>query len=140
MDAIVHVFYEVAGTAGAFSSSAAISRFGNNYSFFMSPVFMAMAAGIWIWISALSFSKKPAHGAVQGDVALAEVERQGMRSNNYFVAVYRGFIIFFKSVYFGGRLIFGHRGFIWLFPAYSLALYLHRFLESSLAQHMLVVS
>ena len=32
-----HIFYEVAGTAGAFSSSSAISRFGNNYSFFLTP-------------------------------------------------------------------------------------------------------
>jgi hypothetical protein len=28
---------EVAGTAGAFASSSAISRFGNNYSFFLTP-------------------------------------------------------------------------------------------------------
>jgi len=32
-----HIFYEVAGTAGAFASSSAISRFGNNYSFFLTP-------------------------------------------------------------------------------------------------------
>ena len=37
MDATVHIFYEVAGTAGAFASSSAISRFGNNYSFFLTP-------------------------------------------------------------------------------------------------------
>jgi len=32
-----HIFYEITGTAGAFSSSSAISRFGNNYSFFLTP-------------------------------------------------------------------------------------------------------
>ena len=32
-----HIFYEITGTAGAFASSSAISRFGNNYSFFMTP-------------------------------------------------------------------------------------------------------
>lgn len=28
---------EIAGTAGAFASSSAISRWGNNYSFFLTP-------------------------------------------------------------------------------------------------------
>jgi hypothetical protein len=41
---------EVAGTAGAFASSSAISRFGNNYSFFMTPVFFAFA-GVCIFSS-----------------------------------------------------------------------------------------
>jgi hypothetical protein len=43
LDATVHIFYEVAGTAGAFASSSAISRFGNNYSFFLTPVFFTFA-------------------------------------------------------------------------------------------------
>jgi len=112
---------------------AVISRFGNNYSFFMSPVFMALAGAIWIWISALTFSKKPKNGTVQGDAALSAVERESLGGNSYFRAVSAGAIGFFKSIWVGGKLIFGNRHFIWLFPAYSLALYLHRFLESSLA-------
>lgn len=134
MDATVHVFYEVAGTAGAFASSSAISRFGNNYSYFMSPIFMTLAAATWIWISALSFTKKPTNAAaVDGDAALAAVEREQMKKHGYFHAVWLGTLGFFKAIWVGGKLIFGNRGFIWLFPAYSLALYLHRFLESSLA-------
>lgn len=56
-----------------------------------------------------------------------------MRKSGHLYAVYLGAIGFFKSVWVGGKLNFGNRGFIWLFPAYSLALYHHRFLESSLA-------
>ena len=34
---VAHIAVEVAGTAGAIASSAAISRFGNNYSFLLTP-------------------------------------------------------------------------------------------------------
>ena len=43
------------------------------------------------------------------------------------------FLAFFKSIYVGGKLIFGHRKFCWLFPSYALALYLHRYLENGIA-------
>ena len=129
MDAMVHILYEVAGTSGAFASSAAISRFGNNYSFFMSPIFFTCAGLTWIWISALTF-KKPVKGQ-ENDAALAAVEADSRPG--YLKAVYQGTIGFGKSIWVGGKIIFGNRAFIWLLPAYSIALYLHRFLESSLA-------
>jgi hypothetical protein len=50
MDAMTHILYEVAGTSGAFASSAAITRFGNNYSFMLSPIFFAIAGVIWFFI------------------------------------------------------------------------------------------
>jgi hypothetical protein len=34
---------EIAGTAGAFASASAIGRWGNNYSFFLTPIFFAFA-------------------------------------------------------------------------------------------------
>jgi hypothetical protein len=104
---------------------------GNNYSYFMSPVFMALAGATWIWISALSF-KKPVNTYANGDAALSAVE-QDQRKQGYLKAVWEGTLGFGKSVYVGGKIIFGNRSFIWLFPSYSIALYLHRFLESSLA-------
>jgi len=40
MDALVHIFYEVAGTAGAFCTALAlIPKFGNNMSFIITPPF-----------------------------------------------------------------------------------------------------
>jgi len=125
MDATVHVFYEVAGTAGAFASSAAISEFGNNYSFFLTPIFFTIAGGIWFFISL-------PHGTGVAGVGLDEVEKEPKRVN-YAVQLFYGFINFGKSVWVGFLIIFGNRKFIWLFPGYALALYLHRFLESSLA-------
>ncbi|ORY89072.1 major facilitator superfamily domain-containing protein [Leucosporidium creatinivorum] len=129
MDATVHVLYEVAGTAGAFASSSAISKFGNNYSFFLSPVFFCLGGLLWTRIGAL----RAVHDEVDGDEpALAAVEREG-ESKNYFKQIGRGFLLFFKSIYLGGAIIFSSRAFCWLFTSYAVALYLHRFLESSLA-------
>lgn len=71
MDATVHVLYEVAGTSGAFASSAAISRFGNNYSFLFSPIFFVIGACLWTRIGAL----RAIHDEVDPDEpALAAVE------------------------------------------------------------------
>jgi MFS family permease len=128
MDATVHVFYEIAGTIGAFASSSAISRFGNNYSFFLTPVFFAVAAGFWVFISTLSFVSD----TDKENVGLEEVDfmRKGA---GYFIQIGYGAIHFCESIWVGTKLVLGHRRFIWLFPSYSVALYLHRFIESSLA-------
>jgi len=127
MDATVHVFYEVAGTAGAFASSSAISEFGNNYSFFLTPIFFTIAGIIWTFIS-LPHNK----GDGIAGVGLEDVEKEPKRGN-YLVQLLYGFVNFGRSVWVGFLIIFGNRKFIWLFPGYAVALYLHRFLESSLA-------
>ncbi|KAH8101190.1 major facilitator superfamily domain-containing protein [Cristinia sonorae] len=131
MDATVHIFYEVAGTAGAFASSSAISRFGNNYSFFLTPVFFTFAGGIWLLISTLNFKSQKAIQEELEQSGLAGVE--GKSSSNYFVQIFHGVLHFGESVWVGAKLVLGNRRFIWLVPAYSVALYMHRFLESGLA-------
>ncbi|CAF0993642.1 unnamed protein product, partial [Rotaria magnacalcarata] len=40
------------------------------------------------------------------------------------------FLLFGKSVYVGGKIIFTKRRFIWLWSGYSVALYSHRYLEN----------
>ncbi|SGY60636.1 BQ5605_C007g04460 [Microbotryum silenes-dioicae] len=129
MDATVHVLYEVAGTSGAFASSAAITRLGNNYSFLVSPIFFVLAAVAWSFVGALRTNHNEANG---DEPALAAVDKDGKRKN-YFAAVGNGAYLFCKSVGLGAWIVMSHRRFIWLFPGYALALYLHRFLESSLA-------
>ncbi|KAF9445895.1 MFS general substrate transporter [Macrolepiota fuliginosa MF-IS2] len=127
MDAIVHVLYEVAGTAGAFGSSSAISRWGNNYSFFLTPVFFTLAAGIWVLIGTLGHPSTH-----RNEAGLSEIE-QGAKKSNYLVQIVQGARAFAESVWVGAMLVLSNRRFVWLLPSYALALYLHRFLESSLA-------
>ncbi|KAF5334910.1 hypothetical protein D9611_010003 [Ephemerocybe angulata] len=133
MDAVVHVFYEVAGTAGAFASSSAISRWGNNYSFFLTPVFFAIAGGIWIFISILNFKSSAGVAEELDAQGLSAVDKSKKPAKNILVSIGRGFVGFGESVWVGAKLIFTNRAFVWLLPSYAIALYLHRFLENSLA-------
>ncbi|KAH8929929.1 hypothetical protein BT69DRAFT_1275856 [Atractiella rhizophila] len=104
MDALVHVFYEV------------------------------LAGVIWFFVS----------HSTPLNAALAEEEKDDRRRRfAYFGALRQATVGFGESIWVGATLIFTKRRFIcsyslfwaahtWLMPGYALALYLHRFLESTL--------
>ncbi|PGH21319.1 hypothetical protein AJ80_03370 [Polytolypa hystricis UAMH7299] len=120
MDALVHIFYEIAGTSGSFCTALAlIPRLGNNYSFIITPVFFAAAAGAWFCISNLDF--KP-----ESTELLTE-------QPTFIRAVLASFYLFFEGVWTGAKLIFTKRRFVWLLPGYAIALYAHRYLENGIA-------
>lgn len=120
MDALVHIFYETSGTAGAFCTALAlIPYFGNNYSFIVTPIFFTAAAILWFFIR-----EEEAPRAYQ---FVLEGEP------TYVKAVVGGFYLFFESVWTGMKIIFTHRKFVWLLPGYALALYGHRYLENGIA-------
>ncbi|KAF2128844.1 hypothetical protein P153DRAFT_27117 [Dothidotthia symphoricarpi CBS 119687] len=120
MDALVHIFYEVSGTAGAFCTALAlIPYFGNNYSFIITPVFFAAASILWFFI--------------YEEEAPRAYEFVLESESTYVKAVVGGFYLFFESVWTGMKIIFTHRKFVWLLPGYSLALYGHRYLENGIA-------
>jgi hypothetical protein len=123
-----HIFYEVAGTAGAFASSSSISRFGNNYSFFLTPgalvssfhtftlhnlltVFFALAGSIWLLISTLNFKSAQ---VIQGELGAAgSADVEGSRaSNNYFAQIGMGVVGFTESIYVGSKFVLTNRCFI----------------------------
>ncbi|ETI24339.1 hypothetical protein G647_03708 [Cladophialophora carrionii CBS 160.54] len=117
MDSLVHIFYEISGTAGAFCTALAlIPSFGNNYSFIITPIFFTAAACVWFFVTNLNYSKP--------------LQEKG---GNYLVAVGMGFFLFFESIWTGFKIIFSSRRFIWLLPGYSFALYGHRYLENGIA-------
>lgn len=73
MDAVVHVFYEVAGTIGAFASARFIKLLGNNYSFLVTPICFSLAGAVW-WLIAADFGanadkNRELADEVGGDVA-----------------------------------------------------------------------
>ncbi|KAI5807813.1 major facilitator superfamily domain-containing protein [Pyronema omphalodes] len=120
MDALVHIFYEVAGTSGAFCTALAlIPRLGNNYSFIITPIFFTAAAAMWLCLN-IEFTQEPVSNSLEG-------------KPSYFKSVFSGAILFFDSVYTGGKILFSSRKFIWLLPGYSIALYAHRYLENGVA-------
>ena len=119
----MHVLYEIAGTSAAFASSAAITRSGNNTSYFISPVLFTLAGVAWYFITPPQLYEK-------SQSELAELERSGMGQSDYLKQVVTGAWDFVRSVYVGAKIIFTHRKFCWLFTAYSVPLYLHRYLGS----------
>ncbi|CAF3598803.1 unnamed protein product [Rotaria sp. Silwood1] len=126
MDALVHVFYEIAGVSGALTTGLVlIPRLGNNYSFLITPILFSFSAVVWILINSL------------GTKTMIEDEQFSVANQNhktnYFKALIKGFVLFGESVYIGGKIIFTNRKYFWLFPCYSLTLYIHRYIENGIA-------
>lgn len=90
-------------------------------SFIITPICFMMASITWFFVSKLNFSRPAAS-------QLSNVDHP-----SYFKQVFFGFILFFKSIVTGAKLIFSSRKFVWLLPGYSLALYAHRYLENGIA-------
>ena len=55
MDALVHIFYETTGTAGAFLSSYLMLVYGTTYTPMICPPFFILAGVLWRFISLLNF-------------------------------------------------------------------------------------
>jgi len=120
MNAMVEIFYEIAGTGGAFCTALAlIPRFGNNMSFIITPICFTLASITWFFISSLNFQKPP-RSVMPGKSA-------------YTKALLGGFYLFGVSICVGAKIVFTSRKFIWLLPAYSFALYVNRYLDDTVA-------
>ncbi|KAK4153825.1 major facilitator superfamily domain-containing protein [Chaetomidium leptoderma] len=123
MDSLVHIFYEMSGTAGAFTTGLVIiPQLGNNMAFIITPVCFTISAITWFFVSELNFRRQK--------------QPTGLRAREkpaYWKAAFSGLYLFGESVWVGGKLLFTSRKFIWLVPGYSVALYAHRYLENGIA-------
>ncbi|KAK9242153.1 hypothetical protein V1506DRAFT_572333 [Lipomyces tetrasporus] len=91
MDSLVHIFYEVAGASSAFCTALALlPRFGNNYSFIITPICFTLASGIWFCVSNLDFQ-----------ATKAEVFGQ----QPSYKAVLGGFWLFIESIWTGANYL-----------------------------------
>ncbi|KAJ3187888.1 hypothetical protein HDU85_006281 [Gaertneriomyces sp. JEL0708] len=125
MDATVHIFYEVAGTSGAFFSAWIQLTLGKAFAPVVTPFLFAIAAVAWSGIRVKMEETR--------EKALETIDAS--ESVNGFRAVGDAFVSFGFSIYKGGQIIFSDRKFAWLILGYSLPLFLHRYLEQGLAQN-----
>lgn len=102
---------------------ALIKKFGNNFSFFITPPLFALAGTAWFFVGKLG------HESPSAAKGLAGVEQQ---RESYGTAVLHGARAFGRSTYKGAVICFSSRRYIWLIPGYSFALYGHRYLENGL--------
>src|SRR5258706_4121828 len=112
MDALVHIWYEVAGTCGALASVKLIQIFGNNFSFLITPPLFVLGGITWSVIERLGHRKDAADGM---DVT------KSTGNNNYLHSILVGAKAFGRSTYKGAGICFTHRRFVWLVPGYSFA-------------------
>ncbi|KAJ3040153.1 hypothetical protein HDV00_011373 [Rhizophlyctis rosea] len=125
MDSIVHIMYEVSGTAGAFFASYISLTLGKAFAPVVSPFLFLLAAVFWFQIRvARSESDEPGS-------RLSELE--GGKRQSIFGAVVEAFTSFGVAIFEGARIIFSSRKFMWLILGYSVPLVLHRYLENGLA-------
>ena len=121
MDALVHIFYEVSGTAGAFATALGlIPRLGNNYAFIITPILFTIGGIAWIFLGTLEFHRRSPNDPDNAN-------------SNYLKTIIRKTFLFARSVYTGAKLVFTKRQFIWLWSGYAVALYAHRYLENGIA-------
>ncbi|KAF9983650.1 hypothetical protein BGZ65_001580, partial [Modicella reniformis] len=121
MDATVHVFYEVAGTAGAFFSTFLVLNLGNALAPAMSPFLFICACVTWSFIGLLDSDLENRKALI------------GLSDSSILTQIGHGFAHFGTSMYRGAQIVFSSRKFIWLIPGYSIPLFTHRYLESQLS-------
>ncbi|TQN64719.1 hypothetical protein CSHISOI_10582 [Colletotrichum shisoi] len=93
MDSLVHIFYEIAGTSGAFVTALVlIPNLGNNRSFVITPICFSLAAILWFFV-------------VDGSHERNALARAEARESNYFIAIGQGFLLFFESIWVGARIL-----------------------------------
>ena len=129
MDALVHVFYALAGSIGAFLTGLVlIPRLGNNYAFIITPPLFTAAGMMWLLIKSLKIKKSRKKNNLQSDKFPSRLKS--------IKSLIIAFISFGKSFYVGAKIIFTHRKFLWIFFAYTLTLYTHRYLEDGIAPQL----
>jgi len=148
MDAMVHIFYELAGTAGAFLSAYLDLRLGSNFAVVAVPGGWLLACVVWLGMRVTRDVGELA------DESGYEGKRQMPKGKKvkraFWCRIWRskfiysssdkqgnadssGTVSFFTTLQLGVRLIFSTPQYAWLPFGYSLSLYAHRYLENGLA-------
>ena len=148
MDAMIHIFYELAGTAGAFLCADLDLRLGSNFAVVVVPLVWLLACVVWLGVrvtrdvEGLADESGPEEDGKVPKGKKVNKTFWGRMWGGKFIhpssgkqenADNSGIISFFTTLQLGGRLIFSTPQYAWLPLGYSLSLYAHRYLENGLA-------
>lgn len=122
MDATVHIFYEIAGTSGAFASSPMLKFLGPVYATFLIPPLFLIGAAFYY------------HVQHDGPVDIQEdASKADQSKSERFVSVAKdGLVNYFTSLIYGAKIVLMHRQFAWLIFGYVIPLVIHRLVENLL--------
>ncbi|KAJ3053958.1 hypothetical protein HK097_002977 [Rhizophlyctis rosea] len=127
MDSIVHIFYEVSGTAGAFFATFIALTLGKAFAPVVSP-FLFLAAAVFWWQIKVARTDD-----IEG-AKLSSVE-EPVHRGGLIAGIVEAFTSFGVAIYEGARIVLSSRKFAWLILGYSVPLVLHRYLENGLASN-----
>jgi len=114
MDAHVHIFYEIAGTSGAFATTPLVKKLGPVYALMLIPILFTAAGIVWLRIK-------------QNPNAPSDVNRNKDIDSSDKKNI---FYLYFYSVKHGAQIVFSERRFIWLLGGYVVPFVYHRFIEN----------
>ncbi|KAJ3034428.1 hypothetical protein HDV00_005048 [Rhizophlyctis rosea] len=124
MDSLVHIFYEIAGTAGAFFATWIALTLGKAFAPVVTPFLFIAASLIWSRIAVEKDENAP-----ENNLESVEGHENGPST---IAQIGSAFTAFGVAIYEGGRIIVTERRFTWLIFGYSIPLVLHRYLENGL--------
>jgi len=126
MNALVHIFYEIAGVSGALITALVLIPYlGTNHAFLVTPILFVTSGLIWLFIRSVPNKIKSPEDDLTPYLTNSKA--------NYFQAITKTLLSFIQSIYIGAKIVFSNRKFIWLFAVYPLAVYSHRYIENSIA-------
>jgi len=123
LDSLVHIYYEVAGTTGAFFSAYTSLLLGKAYGPVITPI-LYVFSGLLFWNIVPPKSKE--------DIVLAT----GSASELTFLflkSLWYAFYGFGESIYQGALIIFLEKKYQWLIWGYTIPLVMHRYIENGVA-------
>ncbi|KAJ3111966.1 hypothetical protein HDU96_005105 [Phlyctochytrium bullatum] len=125
MDAVVHFWWEVAGTAGAILSINWINFLGWAYA-------LGLISGGFFISSLFFFLVRPRSDRIlRGQMAKAKDEEANGKSKGFWSEIYDFLVSLQRNIWVGAKLTLTQRALFWLLPAYTLPLILHRYLEGT---------
>jgi len=123
LDSLVHVYFEIAGTCGAFFAAYTSLILGKAYAPVITPILYVFSGALFYFI----IPPKSKEDIVLATGTTAELTTMFLKSLWY------SFYGFGESVYQGALIIFAESKYHWLVWGYTIPLVMHRYIEGGVA-------